>query len=85
MMPLAEFIATVKDGDERGWQEEFRFLWGNHRDRLGPLIASIRALGIREPIHIGSDGRCWDGHHRVAAAAWIGLKEIPVRDDRTAP
>lgn len=82
-MPLAEFIATVKDGDEHGWQTELAYLWFNHRDRLGPLIADIRANGITEPIHIGVDGRCWDGHHRIAAAAWIGLREIPVKDDRT--
>lgn len=46
------------------------------------LRESIRAKGMDRPVHmrIWEDGtaRIWDGHHRTARAAEVGLKKIPV-------
>lgn len=43
------------------------------------LADHVREKGeITEPVLLGSDGRVWDGHHRIVAASIIGLPVIPV-------
>lgn len=79
LLPLAAVLAGWKDGDERGWQAEFDYLWSEHTGRMDMLTTSIQETGIREPIHLGSDGRVWDGHHRLAAADRLALSHVPVR------
>jgi hypothetical protein len=47
------------------------------------LYWSIKAEGIREPLHISADGYILSGHRRYAAARWLGLETVPclVADD----
>ncbi len=47
------------------------------------LYFSIKENGIREPLHISSDGVILSGHRRYSAARWLGLKTLPciVADD----
>ena len=47
------------------------------------LYWSIKANGIREPLHISADGYILSGHRRYAAASWLGLAVVPciVADD----
>lgn len=43
------------------------------------LEQHLRAQGrIDQPILLGSDGRIWDGHHRITAARRLGFDAIPV-------
>ncbi len=77
-MKLDDFLHTVSDGDCQGWDEEIALLNELHWVQLKELEISISRHGILEPILIGDDGRCWDGHHRVAVAVRLGLDEIPV-------
>lgn len=77
-MDLVELFATVKDGDEHGWDVEFEYLRTNHGARIRALVGSILRTGIRKPILIGDDGRVWDGHHRLYAAHVLGFKQVPV-------
>ena len=42
------------------------------------LWASIKAEGIREPLHISADGFLLSGHRRLAAAGYLGLETVPV-------
>lgn len=42
------------------------------------LLARIRTEGIREPVLLGTDGRIWDGHHRIVIAMHLGLDSVPV-------
>lgn len=44
------------------------------------LIANMKAHGYdaEEPILIDDDGEIWNGAHRIACAAALGLSEIPV-------
>lgn len=42
------------------------------------LLARIRNEGIREPILLGTDGRVWDGHHRIVIAMHLGMDSVPV-------
>ncbi|HNZ32544.1 MAG TPA: ParB N-terminal domain-containing protein, partial [Smithellaceae bacterium] len=47
------------------------------------LYWSIKANGIREPLHISADGYILSGHRRYGAASWLGLAVVPciVADD----
>lgn len=42
------------------------------------LLTRIREEGIREPILLGTDGRVWDGHHRIVIAMHLGMDSVPV-------
>lgn len=77
-MPLDKFLTTVKPGDEWGWGIEIALLIRNHSERVEALVRDISRQGIHTPILIGTDGRCWDGHHRITAAFLLGLQTIPV-------
>ncbi len=47
------------------------------------LYWSIRAEGIRSPLHVSADGYILSGHRRYGAASWLGLSVVPclVADD----
>lgn len=66
---------TVGSGDW-AWQDEYDKLY--ERDYQRQLTEKIRVNGITEPILLGSDGRVWDGHHRICAAMHLGLDTVPV-------
>lgn len=78
MVPLAEFLATIGDGDEHGWETEFAWLDEHDPDGIAALAASVREEGIKVPVPVGPDGRIWDGHHRVRVAVLLNLPAIPV-------
>lgn len=78
-MTLDDILSTYRDGDEHGWDVEFDYLRTEHADRLAALLPLIARDGITEPILLGSDGRVWDGHHRLCIAQAIGLRTVPVR------
>ncbi len=52
-----------------------------HYQRM--LEASIREHGISTTtgIVLGTDGRVWDGNHRVVAARRLGIEFLPVEND----
>ncbi|WP_323986217.1 ParB N-terminal domain-containing protein [Microbacterium plantarum] len=71
-------LRSYRDGDEHGWETEFAWLEEHHPQKIAELMDDIHAVGIQEPILLGSDGRIWDGHHRIYAAHRLGLKRVPV-------
>lgn len=75
-------IAEVSTGDLHSWSNEFEFLWTQHRRAMLNLLDDVAERGIREPVVIGSDGRLWDGHHRVAVAIALHLNQIEAVDHR---
>lgn len=80
MVPATEIVATVRDGDEHGWNHELVWLWTHQPDQMSALIADINENGVREPVVIAHEEggpRMWDGHHRVAAALALG-SSVPV-------
>lgn len=77
LMPIEVLLATYTDGDEVGWQVEFDALWATEPERMDSLTNDIQANGIREPVLIGSDGRIWDGHHRLAVAQTLSIA-VPI-------
>lgn len=76
-MLLTDLLRDYCDGDEHGWDAEFDYLRRDHAARIGDLARDIAANGIREPITLGSDGRVWDGHHRLCVAAELGITDVP--------
>lgn len=78
MMRLTHLVIHYRDGDENGWTHEVDKLWNEQPAYMEKLVESINDFGMREPILLGDDGRVWDGHHRIAAAMFIGMAEVPV-------
>lgn len=60
------------------WSDEFQDLWSRQPDYMAKLLADINANGIHDPICLGTDGRIWDGHHRIAVATALGFQRVPV-------
>lgn len=79
-MNVRELLAEYRDGDEHGWETEFRNLMLNpvHASRLRDIAESAATEGIREPILLGNDGRVWEGHHRLCVAYVGGIESVPV-------
>jgi ParB-like chromosome segregation protein Spo0J len=73
-----DVIANYKDGDEVGWEQEFALLYRIHKDKLDELRDSILAEGMHSAIWLGSDGRIWNGHHRLLIAIEQNLDSVPV-------
>lgn len=68
-------VYRVGSGDW-AWFEEYGNLINQPDTRK--LLDRIQAEGIREPILLGTDGRVWDGHHRIVIAMHLGLDSVPV-------
>jgi ParB-like chromosome segregation protein Spo0J len=79
--PLARILAEVRCGSQDWtWDEEWADLDRRHAETgyLDKLEQDIRANGITMPVLIGTDGRLWDGHHRLRLAVRIGIGYVPV-------
>lgn len=82
-MPLDELLANYRPGSQDApwtWDDEYSDLWNRDREKMTELAATIAADGIREPILLGTDGRIWDGHHRICIAIHTHHRTVPVTD-----
>ncbi|MGW5736975.1 MULTISPECIES: hypothetical protein [Streptomyces] len=79
--PLARVLAEVRCGSrDWTWEEEWADLDRRHAETgyLAKLEQEISKNGITLPVLIGSDGRLWDGHHRLRIAVRRGIDYVPV-------
>ncbi|MFS4103821.1 hypothetical protein [Streptomyces sp. PD-S100-1] len=79
--PLTRVLAEVRCGSaDWSWDEEWADLDQRHAvtGYLTKLEQQIRENGITMPVLIGSDGRLWDGHHRLRVAVRLGIGYVPV-------
>jgi ParB-like chromosome segregation protein Spo0J len=79
--PVARVLAEVQCGSQDwSWEAEWADLDQRHAASgyLDRLEQQIRTNGITLPLLIGSDGRLWDGHHRLRLAVKIGIGYVPV-------
>lgn len=86
--PLARVLAEVRCGSrDWTWEEEWADLDQRHADTgyLATLEQKIRENGITMPVLVGSDGRLWDGHHRLRIAVRLGIGYVPVELTTPAP
>jgi hypothetical protein len=51
---------------------------GHYQRSLEEHLAGIGR--VEQPVCLGSDGRVWDGHHRIVAARRLGFASVPVED-----
>ncbi|WP_435110195.1 ParB N-terminal domain-containing protein [Nocardiopsis synnemataformans] len=79
--PLARILSEVHCGSQDWtWEEEWADLDRRHAATgyLDQLEQQIQINGITMPILRGSDGRLWDGHHRLRIAVRVGIPYVPV-------
>lgn len=79
--PLARILTEVRCGSQDWtWDEEWADLDRRHAETgyLDKLTEDIRTNGITMPVLIGTDGRLWDGHHRLRIAVRLGIGYVPV-------
>jgi len=79
--PLARVLTEVRCGSQDWtWEEEWADLDRRHAETgyLSKLEQDIAANGITMPVLVGTDGRLWDGHHRLRIAARLGIGFVPV-------
>jgi hypothetical protein len=79
--PLNRILTEVRCGSQDWpWEEEWADLDRRHAETgyLVTLEQQIRENGITMPVLIGSDGRLWDGHHRLRIAVRVGIPYVPV-------
>jgi ParB-like chromosome segregation protein Spo0J len=73
-------LAEVQCGSQDWtWDDEWADLDHYRAEQLAALEPQIKANGITKPVLIGSDGRLWDGHHRLRLAVRLGIGYVPVR------
>lgn len=78
MRSVQDILDLYRTGDEHSWAQEFAYLAAVHGEDVQNLADSIAECGMRVPILLGSDGRVWDGHHRLAVAYGLGIDLVPV-------
>jgi hypothetical protein len=79
--PLQRILTEVRCGSKDWpWEEEWADLARRHSETgyLDRLAEKISENGITMPVLIGSDGRLWDGHHRLCIAVRLGIGYVPV-------
>jgi len=79
--PLARVLTEVRCGSQDWtWDEEWADLDRRHAETgyLDKLTEDIRTNGITMPVLIGTNGRLWDGHHRLRIAVRLGIGYVPV-------
>jgi hypothetical protein len=78
-VPIGVFLAWTEPGDQDwSWRSQFKWLVKNHAEQLASLRQDIAWRGQLVPVIVGSDGRLWDGHHRVYAIVELGWPNITV-------
>ena len=79
--PIKRILAEVRCGSKDWpWEDEWADLARRHAETgyLDRLAEQIAENGITMPVLIGSDGRLWDGHHRLCVAVRLGIGYVPV-------
>lgn len=80
-MNLSKLIESYRPGsygDDWTWDDEAEDLFDREPDGMHLLIEDISKNGVLTPVLLGSDGRVWDGHHRIVAALYLELPSIPI-------
>jgi len=86
-MAVAEIVRRWRPGSgDWSWDDEAAELDshvcrccgqpGHYQERLEAFLRDGGRLG--QPLCLGSDGRVWDGHHRIVAALRLGIQRLPV-------
>lgn len=72
--PLSHIVTFWRPGShDWSWADEYADLMGRDREVTDAIDERVRLEGIAfaddfAPVLLGSDGRVWDGHHRICLA-----------------
>ena len=72
--PLSHIVTFWRPGShDWSWADEYADLMGRDREVTDAIDERVRSEGIAfaddfAPVLLGSDGRVWDGHHRICLA-----------------
>ena len=84
-MSTADLLRRWRPGSQDWtWAEEYRdLIYGPHRSVTAAVrrLIELEGFGFQDhiaPILLGSDGRVWDGHHRICLALQQGVKTLAV-------
>jgi hypothetical protein len=85
-VPLAQIVTFWRPGStDWSWAEEYADVMTH--ERTAKIIARVDSEGIGfidhiAPVLLGSDGRVWDGHHRICIAIQRGIQSLMVERNR---
>lgn len=80
--PLATIVTFWRPGShEWSWADEYADLMGPNRAATDAIYKRVDSEGIDfidhiAPVLLGSDGRVWDGHHRICIAIQRGYPSL---------
>lgn len=93
-MLLADVLANYRPGSfdpPWSWDDEERTIRericlccgrpGHYQEQLEAFLAEH---GLDQGVCLGTDGRVWDGHHRIIAARRLGIEVIPLESAEDA-
>ena len=93
-MPLAELLERWLPGSQPQpwtWDDEEQDILaraclccgqpGHYQYQLEDYL---RVHGLTQGICLGTDGRVWDGHHRIVGARRLGIQTIPLESAEDA-
>lgn len=82
--PLAQVVTFWRPGSaDWSWAEEYADVMGRDRGQTDAIYRRVDSEGIDfanefAPVLLGSDGRVWDGHHRICIAIQRGIHSLMV-------
>lgn len=75
------FVFWAPGSHDWSWAEEYLDVMSH--ERTAKILDRVQKEGIDfqddiAPVLLGSDGRVWDGHHRICLALKLGLTHLNV-------
>lgn len=90
-LPLAAVLERWRPGsydepwtwadEERDLLERACLCCGEPGHYQRSLEAYMAEHGFTQGVCLGTDGRVWDGHHRIVAAKRLGIELVPLEED----
>lgn len=79
---LAE-VTPGSQGSDWTWDDEYHDL--REHPHFQDLADELSTAPQERPVLVGTDGRLWDGHHRVCALRMLGVDTVLVERKVGAP
>lgn len=81
-MPVAQIVTFWRPGShDWTWAEEYEDVMTHSQTPAIRARIEVEGIGFADtfgPVLLGSDGRVWDGHHRICLAIQAGEPSLRV-------
>jgi hypothetical protein len=80
--PVAQIVTFWRPGSRDWlWADEYADIFGRDAGQTEVILKRVDSEGIDfaddfAPVLLGSDGRVWDGHHRICIAIQRGIHSL---------